>query len=169
MYYDKASALRAYYAALDAAPSALWRMLAAKGWTPWPVNMATPSDLTCAALVPVDHNALPDRWVELLGRYGAVLLATYEQGRMRELQAYTPLVRQALVAQQITLDAPDDDVARVLTAVYSSARANYPTSAPLAIWWLEGRADWRVLSEISRTKRTNNWTESEFANWARSL
>lgn len=168
-FADQATALRAYYTALDAAPTTLWRMLGAKGWVPWPANMAPEGAAGHASLVPVDHANLPEQWVELLGRYGAVLLAAYEQGALRGREGYTDLLRHEMVARDLMLGADDPDVGRVLAGIYSMVRRGYPTSVPLIVWWLEGRADWRIIHGLMAAKRENAWNESEFANWARSL
>jgi len=122
-----------------------------------------------ASLVPVDHAAVPEQWVELLGRYGAVLLAAYEQGALRNREGYTDLLRHEMVARDLLLGADDPDVGRVLAGVYTMVRRGYPTSVPLIVWWLEGRADWRIIHNFMAAKRENSWNESEFANWARSL
>lgn len=168
-YTDQATALRAYYAALDAAPAALWRMLTAKGWVPWPVNMAPEGTVGSADLIPVDHTALPEQWVELLGRYGAVLLAAYEQGALRNREGYTDLLRHEMVARDLQLGAEDPNVGRVLAGVYSMVRSGYPKSAPLIVWWLDGKADWRIVHNFMAVKRQNAWNETQFANWARSV
>ncbi len=135
-FADQATALRAYYAALDAAPAALWRMLAAKTWVPWPLNMAPEGAAGNASLMPVDHTALPPQWVELLGRYGAVLLAAYEQGALRGRDGYTDLLRHDMVSRDLLLGADDPEVGRVLAAVYTMVRMDYPKSVPLIVWWL---------------------------------
>lgn len=168
-YTDQATALHAYYAALDAAPAALWRMLGAKGWIPWPVNMAPEGAMAGADLMPVDHTTLPEQWVELLGRYGAVLLAAYEQGALRNREGYTDLLRYDMVTRDLQLGAEDPEVGRVLAGIYSMVRRHYPCSVPLIVWWLDGRADWRIIHNFMAMKRENAWNETQFANWARSL
>lgn len=168
-FTDQAAALRAYYAALDAAPAALWRMLATKGWVPWPANMAPEGAMASADLIPVDHTALPEQWVELLGRYGAVLLATYEQSALRGREGYTDLLRYDMVTRDLQLGAEDPEVGRVLAGIYSMVRRHYPCSVPLIVWWLDGRADWRIIHNFMAAKRENSWNESEFARSSRSL